>query len=272
MLNRIGRVQRLFAVGLAILVCGAATPIFAESLPFVSTFAVEGLGPQAPVATATGTAAVNGAGPLGHLSSVAVPSNLLSISTTITPTPNPTSPPPFSFLVVRMDNAAGSFSESATTAPLEGEMAVPGNIRVCILFGCGSFFDVPLTSQGTRGVGLSGGPIVRPGAVAVTVQGAPWTTGTVVITTTSGTVNGVGFAHGPASATSSTANPGGVVKLVTPVTITTKSLLSPPSVISLVASFEVEIIPEPAALTLLLPGIGVLLTLGAVRLRRDRRD
>ena len=34
----------------------------------------------------------------------------------------------------------------------------------------------------------------------------------------------------------------------------------------------VEFIPEPAALTLLLPGIGVLLTLGAVRLRRDRRD
>jgi hypothetical protein len=55
------------------------------------------------------------------------------------------------------------------------------------------------------------------------------------------------------------------------VTITTKSLLAPPSVISLVASFEVQFIPEPAALTLLLPGIGVLLTLGAVRLRRDRR-
>jgi len=254
-----------------LLLCGLAAPAFAESLPFESTFAIEGLGPLAPVATATGTATVNGSGPPGHLTSLSVPSNLLSIMTTITPTPNPTSPPPFSALIVTMNNTTGTFSGSEPGTTFGGEMAVPGNIRVCLLFSCGSFFDIPLTSFGTRGVGLSGPAIVRGGAVAVTVQGAPWTTGPVVITTPSGTVNGIGFAHGPASGTSSTGQPGGVVKLVTPVTIMTKSLLSPPSQLFMIPSFQVEFIPEPGALALLLPGIGTLLALGAIRLRRDRR-
>ena len=254
--------------GLVLLGCSLTSAAFAESLPFEATFSIRGLGVTEPIATATGTALVNGAGPAGHLSSIALPSGLLSVMTTITPTPNAPSSPPFSLAIVTLSNASGSFSRATAGAALAGEMAIPGNVRACRYVGCQTFVDIPLTSgPETRGVGLSGSPIVRSGPVMVTVDGAPWTTGSVRVSTPLGTLRGSGSAHGPASATASTARPGGVVQLVTPVAIITKRRFSSPSYLPALGILEIRFLPEPRRLALHLPGVAALLALGVSRRR-----
>jgi hypothetical protein len=258
------RVRRGFAASLVWWVASAAG---AEALPFEASFFVAGLGDGSAFATATGIATVNGAGPGGHLSSLTLPAGLLSVMNTITPTSNPTSPPPYESLIVTMSNTSGSFARSTSQAPLAGEMAIPGNLRVCLFVNCGSYFDIPLTSgPGTRGVGLSGPPIVRLGSPSVTLEGAAWTTGTASVVTPLGTLSAVGSARGPASASASTALPSGMLRLVTPVKITIRSFLTSQYVPAL-GVLEIHFVPEPGRSVLLLSGALALAALGAARRR-----
>ena len=70
------------------------------------------------------------------------------------------------------------------------------------------------------------------------------------------TVAGVvrsGFAHGPASATTTTAKEGGVVQLVTPIRMTSGFTVAP---IGIIATLRVVLVPEPG--TALLLGTGVI--------------
>lgn len=138
-------------------------------------------------------------------------------------------------------------------------MAVPGNLRLGILTGCGFFFDVPFTQDGTRGVGLPGGPVtvVQSGNV-FSLQGGPWTLGTVSVATSNGTPTRQGFAHGPLSGTSSTALPGGELQLVTPVALSLGAA-SLPTILALFGALTVRFAPEPAT--------GLALALGARRRR-----
>ena len=124
-------------------------------------------------------------------------------------------------------------SGGATGAPLtQNTLPLGGEIRLCVVFmECISFIPIPLTVGGTRGVGI-GGLITfngfGAGGAKASLVAAPWTIGTAVASTGT-TANGgptatfarSGFAHGPASGTTSTARRGGAVQLVTPIQIVT---------------------------------------------------
>ena len=130
---------------------------------------------------------------------------------------------------------------------------------------------------GVKGVGVGG--IVTVGgfsAVRVSLEAAPWTvrTATAVDQTDDNTgaaafhnVTRMGFAHGPASATTSTAQPSGVVQLVTPNQVRTNLSLGSSEKVAILGELLVRFIPEPGLLVLVGSGVAGLLLLGRKRIR-----
>jgi hypothetical protein len=95
------------------------------------------------------------------------------------------------------------------------------------------------------------------------VTGAPWTIGTALAftgTTANGaptaTVLRSGFAHGPASGTTSPANLGGVVQLVTPAKVVTN--LGTEMIGPLFGILTIHFVPEPSTILLVGGGLGLL--------------
>jgi hypothetical protein len=82
-----------------------------------------------------------------------------------------------------------------------------------------------------------------------------------VATTPSTTATVAGFAHGPASGTSSTAALGGVIQLVTPATVTAQGTTKVP----VFTALRLHFVPEPAMVVLLASGVGALAWLGSRR-------
>jgi hypothetical protein len=148
----------------------------------------------------------------------------------------------------------------------QNQLPIGGELRICIIFPeCVSFLPVPLTVGGTRGAGLGGLITVNTfGTVGIkiSVAGAPWTIGA---TTVSNSVRS-GFAHGPASGTTTTAKEGGVLQLVTPIRIRAPNLGLDP--MSIIGTLRIVLVPEPG--TGLLLGAGVI-ALALVGRRRARR-
>jgi hypothetical protein len=148
----------------------------------------------------------------------------------------------------------------------QNQLPLGGDLRLCIFFlpWCPSYVPVPLTVGGTRGAGIGGLITVNTFGTAglkFSVTGAPWTIGT---TTVSNSVRS-GFAHGPASGTTTTAKEGGVVQLVTPVRVTTTLA----SGMDFIGILRVVLVPEPG--TGLLLGAGVIaLALAGRRKHRGR--
>jgi hypothetical protein len=113
------------------------------------------------------------------------------------------------------------------------------------------------------------------GGFKVSVKGAPWTIGLAKITNiTTTTVNGAvttytktiqGFAHGPASGTS-TAQISGLLQIVSPAFIET-NLGAPDTYQAVWFDMRLHFIPEPGMLLLLGSGIAGLLGLGRSRMR-----
>jgi hypothetical protein len=112
-------------------------------------------------------------------------------------------------------NGAGAFAETAA-ARFGGQMPVHGFAKVCLFATCGQALanvTVPLDVIGV------GGSVAASAAVNVTVQGAPWTTGSVAFTTAAGRPKG--SRHGPLGNASSSAQIGGSLNMVTPIFIQT---------------------------------------------------
>lgn len=210
-----------------------------------------------PPAIVPGTAdvTVNGSGGGAHLQSLDLVGGTFATTGFLIPVTDPQASPIGGVQVTAM-NGAGSFAVG--TSGLEGPMPIVGTAKVCLFGACSSAVQnltVPLSP-----IGIGGSAFVNA-SVRITVVGAPWTTGTAAV----GTITQMGEAHGPVSATSTTAADQGHVRLVTPIFISTNIPAS--AVVPAFGFVDLDLVPEPMG-ALLLKGAGIA---GLVLLGRSRR-
>jgi hypothetical protein len=134
-----------------------------------------------------------------------------------------------------------------------------------------------IPGTGVKGVGVGG--LVTVGgfsAIRISLEAAPWTiqTAAAIDQTDDNTgaaafhaVTRMGFAHGPGSGTTSTAQPGGVLQIVTPNQVRTNLVLGSSRKVAILGQLLVRFIPEPGLLVLLGSGVAGLLLLGRSRIR-----
>jgi hypothetical protein len=178
---------------------------------------------------------------------------------------------------------------ASTGSMADGTMLVRGVARLCLLNTACSMdlvlpFTAPTTVNGVPGSGVHGfgvGGLLTVGgygAIRISVQCAPWTIKSVTVTDHITTAGGLqtlaplvqkGWAHAPASTTSSTAQPGGMVQLVSPLQTRTNLPLGSNTKVGATGVFVMEFIPEPGLLLLLGSGVAGLAVLGRNRMRRQ---
>jgi hypothetical protein len=206
----------------------------------------------------TGVAIVNGSGGLGALMSLELPAGMIATAgAAVDITDSAASP--LEGILLTAANGAGNFAIGAG-GHLGGVMPLPGRERVCVFANCDAAppanIVVPLTPVGAGGFGYS------VGAINITVAGAPWTTGTATAVGL-GTTMLTGYAHGPASATGSTAQVGGSLQLITPFTIASSIQADGPT--TGFAFLTLRFVPEPASALLVAGGLVVLARWGRSR-------
>ncbi len=204
-----------------------------------------------------GVATVNGSAAGVHLNSLALPASPFATSDLVVPQTDPGAFPIQGFQVTA-HNGAGAFAGGTGAGVLGGSLPILGVAKVCLFGDCPSAvanLSVPLSVVG------AGGTATVTGGVNVTVIGAPWTTGTAF----AGTLSAMGYAHGPASLTSSTAQNSGSVRLVTPIFISTNLALS--SVVPAFGFLTLHFVPEPGTIALVGMGIAALVGFGRSRSR-----
>jgi hypothetical protein len=154
---------------------------------------------------------------------------------------------------------------------VDDTLLVGGTVHLCVLTsGCSSAMVLPLSGErGETGVGV-GGLLTAGGfgIARVSILAAPWTVFTaslVVDTIRGGTTvwTKVGWIHGPASFSSTAAQAGGALQLVTPLEIQGSPGPYLPSFVSLTFEF----LPEPGSLPLVVAGIAGLIALGSNRIQ-----
>ncbi len=203
------RVPVLIAVaGLALGVVSSAP---AAVLPFTGelSIAVQSLD---PIVIRGAGIAIAGTRDGDHLVSLGLGTGVFSATRVVVPVTDPAAFPIVG-LQATLTNRAASLAES-TGGRLGGAMALHGVMKVCLFGPCSAAvqnLSVPLSVVG------QGGTTAVSAAVNLTVEGAPWTTGTAVV----GTVANGGDAHGPAGLASSTALSGGQLNAVTPIFVST---------------------------------------------------
>jgi len=198
--------------------------------------------------------------------------------------------------VLKYDGVAGGTGTwggisggAASTSTGGGILPLGGTAKYCILSTtCTMYFPIvltqPTTVNGVPGLGIKGvgvGGLITAsgfGGNKFSLQAAPWTikTATVLdqITPTGGppqimtTWVAKGWVHAPVSTTSSTAQPDGVLQLVTPNQIVTNQTFGSNDKKGSFVILVIRFIPEPGLLLLLGWGVIGLALLG----RRRRRQ
>ncbi len=245
---------------------GLAGGAHARVLGYEGTLTLDFIQPNIPTVafTGAGVATVNGSAGRVPLGSLRHAGGITGFTTV--PLTDPDLAPLVSFPVGVTLGTGVLATISGGGSPLTlNELPLGGEIRLCVLFDCRSFLPVPLTVGGTRGAGIGGLITINTfgtAGIKISVAGAPWTIGT---TTVSNSVRS-GFAHGPASATTTTAKEGGVVQLVTAIRITAPNVGLDP--MSIIATLRIVLVPEPGTALLFGTGMIVLAAMGRRRVRR----
>jgi hypothetical protein len=287
-------VKRL-ALVLGLSIAMAAGTASAAGLLFQgsSTLQFANLGHASITATGTGVAVVNGAGALGHLDSLELASPAATLDGII-----PVTDPVVTqggIVEVRITNLKATprlvGGQGGLFAPISGAvantqlqltkntMASTGMVRICLVYaGCNSGsldLNVGQSVNGVRtGAGIGGViTIGGAGSIRISIVGAPWTvkTASVQNRTDNGgitTFKKHGFAHGPASLTSSTALSSGVIQLVTPSQTYTQGIPGNSDYQGNITWFTLHFIPEPGLFLLLGTGAAGLAILGRRRFKK----
>ncbi len=260
---------------------GLASTANAKLIGFHGTLSIRLGGLPPIVATGGGTAILNGsAGIKGnpHLTTLQILANTVSVTGATVPVTDPDQAPVFSIIgsAALGTGVLRPISGAAASGPglSLNVLPVAGSVRICILFmGCASALPIPLSVNGTAGVGIGGLITLNTfGAAGIkfSIHGQPWTVKTALvdgIPADNGgfsTVSAFGFAHGPASATSSTAAVSGVIQLVTATRVI--STLGVTLITPLLTTLRIHLVPEPGTFLLLGMGVAALGFAGRKRL------
>jgi len=170
-----------------------------------------------------------------------------------------------------LSNQGGTFTGMSGGGSGGGQMGLSGVAKICVTLDltCAVVkVPIPIT-----GIGIGGTQVIS-GAVSFTLQNNPWVaTGLQMLTIHQGgttvsnaTPHGLpgGFQHGPASATSTAAQPSGVLQLVTVSRVYTSLTTSFPE-LPVLAVLNLHFVPEPGTLLLLGSGVAGLVLLGQRR-------
>ena len=176
---------------------------------------------------------------------------------------------------------------ASTTVLVNNVLPIRGLSKVCLLSTtCTNFLPLQLTQHtpmsGIKGVGIGGFLTIGGGTnpIRISIEAAPWTIKTATridqITTPMTTmgvkvfinVTGMGFAHDPSSGTTQTAQPSGVVQLISPMQIVTNLTAGSNAKLSQFSTLRIHFIPEPGMLLLLGSGVAGLVMLGRHRMRK----
>jgi hypothetical protein len=258
----------LLLLGLLAAPPAAAGPVaYTASLTLDFSFAFStfepgvGFVPMLFSSTGTGVASVVPAGPSGQIAALGLPGGTFALTGT---KPITSSQITGNFPLYSVAVSAGN--GAAALGPTGGVMPLLGTAKICLFASCANppaNVSIPLSVIG------AGGTASFPGAVAVTVLGAPWTVGSITLTRDLATGMAAGFAHGPGSATSSLALNSGVLSLVTPIHISTDITPFAESTLAF-ARLTLHFVPEPATAFFVVVGAVGLAALG--RQRGDRRS
>jgi hypothetical protein len=240
---------------------GTAGSARAAALGFRGTLELQFGRFPAAVIPGAGTALVSDDGSF-HLLSFTLSGGTFGLFTTTIPVTGNMTVPSVRFTSIQ--NYPGTFTGISGGAPSGGYMGLSGVAKICLIFlpDCGVAIAAPLTPTGGFGFGLGGTQSV-PGAVALTLLHAPWTLGqpSMTIQTPGGGITTpalpAGFAHGPGSLTSSTAQLSGVLQLVTATKVYTSLTGAVPEV-PLTGVLRVHFVPEPGTFVLFAAGIAAL--------------
>jgi hypothetical protein len=244
----------------------ATSSAHAATLDFTGTLSLRLATLPALVVPGAGTAQI-GVGGSVHLLSLLLPGSTFGPITTSIPLTSQAEISSIRFTSVR--NLTGSLGGLSGGPPGGGPMAVTGIQKLCIFANCAASISIPLSPTGGAGIGIGGTQTVT-GAVDLTLQHAAWTIGqpTMTIHTANSTISVPtlpgGFAHGPASLTSSTAQPSGVLQLVTVSKVFT-SLTGAFPEFPTSGVLTLHFVPEPGTFALLATGIAVLTVIGRRR-------
>jgi hypothetical protein len=229
-----------------------ANPTFAKA-----TFSIvlAGVGPLA--ISGNGLVGVSATGE--RVDSLTIPASRFRATGTVIPVTT-SAAAPIKGVQATVRNAAGAFSGGT----LAGQMALVGVAKVCLFKACSiatANVSVPLSE-----IGVGGTIAVPPGStsasVNLTVRGAPWTAGVAGV----GTLTQAGFTRGPASIPGSTLSPSGMIRLVSPIFVSTN--LGASAVAPGFAYLDLHFTPEPDAFALSLGGIAGVALLSRGRRRR----